>query len=742
MDLKRSRRHPRQKISTFLNLSSKVSPQKRARQEMEQEEPLVVPHTTSACTRHEQTILIMNENRDQPEELDMAERSSKRLKAASPAEDSAAAAAAALPALPPDTWANVMGYLPLADVMSLSSTSKSIHDDATPLVTTLHISKAFEMNPNLARKFRDVRDIFIYSLGSYQQVQPDDEWYDGDGIFMYIIDYETSARAVPFLSNSFTKLERVFFGSTLDDGQLKPYADMDYMDMGTDTAAKSADTMTTLIDSISAAYRCGALSPDLVIRGVCCLRSYEYDDSNGLCQCCRRAVKSWPIKSVAAFECGGSSSDQIASGRSYDLNVCIDRQELVRLLWVLTSIHGCNISVTNPFFSQERILAARPGGHELLHSKFRLFNLLGKGRREIIDKNGLVCIAYYTEDQLSEIKRAVNYANINAFDLDPREMTQCMVKSLYSEMLFPTPSSFRTCLLSVKARDELNADLGLTFDDEDAGQFQFMALSCLKFMVDAIENHTYDEEIAEECLSFLHRLVSIPNPPIREIVDSNAVPRMLELIEERCDESFSKLKSAQIVAKLIVEGSRNGHESDNNDVTSLCNFLFRYVYESQADSDELREADLKAATLLVRSIKSVDIACVAIMILYDVVNKIDANAMSALVDAGLATNIIQFLNRTRYNGSGVTDAINILNILAMASKKLLWDVMDAGVMNTITSSRDEMKLLRIEWELFLRDIVENYNNDTRLLQEIADHVGIEILGTNSGIEAGKTSKFH
>jgi hypothetical protein len=379
------------------------------------------------------------------------------------------------------------------------------------------------------------------------------------------------------------------------------------------------------------------------------------------------------------------------------------------------------MSVTNPFFSQERILAARPGGHELLHSKFRLFNLLGKGRREIIqDKNDLLCIASYTEEQLSEIKRVVNYANINAFDLDPREMTQCMVKSLRSEMFFPTPSSFTYCLLSVKARDELNADLGLTFDYEDVGH----SSSFLKFLVNGIDDHTYDDKMEEECLSFLHRLVSIQNPPIREIVESNAVPYMIELIEKRSDESFSKLKSAQIIAKLIAEGSHNGHGCDNNDVASLCNLLFHY--EREADYYELRETDLKAATFLVGSIKSVDIECVAIMILYDVVNKIDANAMSALVDAGLATNTIQFLNRTCY-GHDYGVAIDILYILAMASKKLLWAVLDAGVMNTITSSRDENQVLRIEWEFFLDEVVGNYNDDTRLLQEIVDHLGIDCL---------------
>ena len=167
----------------------------------------------------------MNVNQDLAE-LDVTKRSSKRAKVTVD-ED----AAAASPPLPPDAWANVMEYLPLADVMALSSTSKSIHDDATPLVKILHMTIACEMNPNLAKKFRNVRDMFIYSLGSYQRVI-DDEDDDGDGTAAdkHVIDFETSVRAVPFLSNNFAKLERVYFGGTTLDGHLEPFVNKDEME--------------------------------------------------------------------------------------------------------------------------------------------------------------------------------------------------------------------------------------------------------------------------------------------------------------------------------------------------------------------------------------------------------------------------------------------------------------------------------------------------------------------------------
>jgi hypothetical protein len=89
--------------------------------------------------------------------------------------------------------------------------------------------------------------------------------------------------------------------------------------------------------------------------------------------------------------------------------------------------------------------------------------------------------------------------------------------------------------------------------------------------------------------------------------------------------------------------------------------------------------------------------------------------------------------------TGVEDAIEILEAIAVTSEKLLWAVLDAGVMKTISSSLDENKLLRNEWEDFLFQTVTNYSHDKRLLQEIVDHVRIKCLAStiNRGQLAGR-----
>jgi hypothetical protein len=46
------------------------------------------------------------------------------------------------PTLPPDSWATVMEFLPLSDVIFIASTCGEIYYDTIPLVTVLHITSS------------------------------------------------------------------------------------------------------------------------------------------------------------------------------------------------------------------------------------------------------------------------------------------------------------------------------------------------------------------------------------------------------------------------------------------------------------------------------------------------------------------------------------------------------------------------------------------------------------------------
>jgi hypothetical protein len=92
---------------------------------------------------------------------------------------------------------------------------------------------------------------------------------------------------------------------------------------------ESASTnMGRLIDSISSAFRMGLLSSNVSVKGIRCLNHYRHGYYFE-CSVCARACESFPITSVAMFDCQGSSRCQIDSLRSHHLDVCIGRKQLV-----------------------------------------------------------------------------------------------------------------------------------------------------------------------------------------------------------------------------------------------------------------------------------------------------------------------------------------------------------------------------------------------------------------------------
>ena len=103
--------------------------------------------------------------------------------------------------------------LPYQSVLSCAATSRSILNDALPLVTKLHIDRPSQLNLRLAmQRLRDVRDIYIYSLLPSDSIH-NERYRSSD----QHVDQVTAIRAVPFLCG-FSRLERVFFGFIKEDG--------------------------------------------------------------------------------------------------------------------------------------------------------------------------------------------------------------------------------------------------------------------------------------------------------------------------------------------------------------------------------------------------------------------------------------------------------------------------------------------------------------------------------------------
>jgi len=294
-------------------------------------------------------------------------------------------------ALPPEVWASVMQYLPFETILSCAATSRMILRNAIPLLKTLHIDKPLQMNLAIAYRFRDVTEININCILKVEIVQQPGEpdCHDVD------VDNESRWRVVPFISK-FYKLERVIFRRRGEDGEaVKRFAIAEghFWEEGEgypDEATK--DKMLAFLDSISGAFRCGALPKKLKVMGLCCPKVKEAAESEhpSSCETCLRACKSFPLESVLHFESRQSSTIHAYSGRLHELDVCLNKSEI------------------------ESVIESRPGGHELLRSDERLLRLLGSGRHYELpaDDGDTLHLVSYSDDQLVEIQRVIEYAEL------------------------------------------------------------------------------------------------------------------------------------------------------------------------------------------------------------------------------------------------------------------------------------------------------------------------------------------
>ena len=169
------------------------------------------------------------------------------------------------------------------------------------MLKQLHIDSASEMNLTIASRFREIRSIHINSLLRQIIVE---------NVKLIEVDFETSVRLIPFLGR-FAQLQRVSFGGTGEDGQnvegfFPAYGYFREEDDEEETGG-DRERMRSVIDSLSAAFRVGALPKTLQISGLCCPRVTTFGVVN--CETCLRACRSFPLESVVDFEFLGSSKD-------------------------------------------------------------------------------------------------------------------------------------------------------------------------------------------------------------------------------------------------------------------------------------------------------------------------------------------------------------------------------------------------------------------------------------------------
>eukprot|EP00956_Cyclotella_meneghiniana_P024951 scaffold51060_cov65-Cyclotella_meneghiniana.AAC.5 len=295
--------------------------------------------------------------------------------------------------LPAEMWAAVMGYLDFSSVLSMTATSRTMND-ATPLVSELHITKSCQLHGSVGRRFKEVNCVYIYSLTQIRDLEEDRDPDDEDEIDA-VIDFETSVRAVPFMY-TFANLKRVYFGGINVVSEL--YKVVPFHDVMIDAEANEQH-FSRLTDSISAGFRCGILPPTLEVSGLLCTRmwqSYNREDEDDPCEVCERACQSFPIKTVAAFECDEGHNDQQPQNC-----ICLEVDEWIHLI------------------------ESRPEGQGFTSSKAPILELLGQCERICLATKHekslwLIQFSDRTETKLDRIlgKTSLNKSELNRHEVD------------------------------------------------------------------------------------------------------------------------------------------------------------------------------------------------------------------------------------------------------------------------------------------------------------------------------------
>ncbi len=351
--------------------------------------------------------------------------------------------------LPECVWAHVLDYLPYNSVLQCAAVSRFMLRDVMPFVSMLHIQHAREIHSGIAHRYRDVSDIYIYSLITTEDVDLEDVV----GIVEERrVDEDTATRVVPFLCHFNNKLERVFLGgrnhNTGDaEGYVPSFHEED----------DDKECMTALIDAFSGAFRSGSLPNHLLVLGLACPRASRMTHIFGESSClvCRRACKSWPIQAVIDFECEASSEYQAWYRRRHPNDPSFVTEQLFCL----------DVCISRNMI--EEILCERPGGRDVLHSDTRLFDLLGRGERMIVVSNHdrELYVVKYSPSELEAIKRWIETTNRDVAMLSSDAVTDAIKRSFAADERDPLPPRDQ-CYFAESSFVSLQS-FGLPIDEAD-----------------------------------------------------------------------------------------------------------------------------------------------------------------------------------------------------------------------------------------------------------------------------------
>ena len=252
-----------------------------------------------------------------------------------------------------DSWAQIMGYLPLLQpcgaggILDLSAASKFFHRDVSKLLRKLVVTSPRQMCPQgplgITKRFAGIREIDVECL---IRIDPNDGTRQ--------LCPETANSLVKFLSN-FEALERVWVGGVDPNTSTRYGYKSSYSAClqqsaqdgnafghgrgGTSTGRssririKASDAeqhiMRRLIMEICSGYRDGRLSPNMTLRGVldwqssswastfrceplrlACSEPSSSSSVSYECGLCENVCRSFPLEHVVQMKCGCDDNNQ------------------------------------------------------------------------------------------------------------------------------------------------------------------------------------------------------------------------------------------------------------------------------------------------------------------------------------------------------------------------------------------------------------------------------------------------
>ena len=394
------------------------------------------------------------------------------------------------------------------------------------MVKTIRINSLSELHAVVPKRYMGVTNVYINSLLS-MLFEGDVDHHVNRPVGINV-DFESAFRITQFLTH-FGKLERVFFGF-VDYGHTR------FASAGRYATTNDEKRMGTFIDSISAAYRCGMLSSNVQIYGLSCPYSWSRSNANPNdvtreCETCQRVCQSFSLSAVARFECRGSSRSCLTSGRSHGMDMCLARSQI------------------------ESIIESRPGGSDCLRSDARALYLLGMGsliRLTTSDNNGKVLlILKYTQMELNEIKRVIEYADLDVKKLSQHDVCDAIMRSFMVDDTQDPTITRGSCYLSHQSFDYLKDDIGLQIEETSFYESAKYLVPFIPVLTDRIAGYA-----ADTCtlLRLIRHLVECEGESIIQPVYESGLIQIIAALSGEVHKA-ARFEAAQLINILIEEGN-------------------------------------------------------------------------------------------------------------------------------------------------------------------------------------------